>query len=605
MLAKLRTPLVAFTGALLVSCSGGDVESPRENAPITTAGGTVAKPDGSAILSVPANALAQTTAIVLSAASSYPELATLAPGTPLTIEPTTVAFKKEATLSIRYDVSTLPAAVNESGLQLHYQSGSAWWPVDGSVVNKTTKMVSGAVTRGGTYALLETPVHHIVLTGFIKDQALYVGESNVLTATSYYIYGAVALRTSNWRSSDLTRATVEPTGRVTGVSPGSVVITAFGGGQTVSTTIEILPRPIADWSQASEWTTFQGTETHSGYVPVTIDPPVFKEYWITRPIPSASAVHPVVEKDGLVFASSQFYGGGTGYVVGIDGSSGQVRWSQPLPQSGYGTMPVAVGNGGVYLQTIGPPGYFRSFDATSGSPRFAVPYVTQWSIFRAPVVIGSTVFMGCGYQDAICAQRTSDGSTVWSAGGTYMEGWTATVGDGLVYLDEGEKIGVFRASDGGLVFEMPNPYDAGGRITESALALGSDNDLLSIRAWRFYAFDLVRKQALWRVDGNFTGSVTVGNGVAYATSETRLEAHSEADGSLLWSWAPTEGPPVGSTILTKNLLFVSSAEATYAIDVASHRTVWSYPAGGGQISLGKAGTLFIALNGSLVAIRLK
>ena len=41
-------------------------------------------------------------------------------------------------------------------------------------------------------------------------------------------------------------------------------------------------------------------------------------------------------------------------------------------------------------------------------------------------------------------------------------------------------------------------------------------------------------------------------------------------------------------IATKNLLLVSTAANTYAVDLASHSQVWSYPAGG-HLTLERAG----------------
>jgi len=58
-------------------------------------------------------------------------------------------------------------------------------------------------------------------------------------------------------------------------------------------------------------------------------------------------------------------------------------------------------------------------------------------------------------------------------------------------------------------------------------------------------------------------------------------------------------------LVTKNLLFVSTADATYAVDIASRKQVWSYPVGG-ALALSSQGILFIAQDqGKLVAIGVK
>jgi hypothetical protein len=55
-------------------------------------------------------------------------------------------------------------------------------------------------------------------------------------------------------------------------------------------------------------------------------------------------------------------------------------------------------------------------------------------------------------------------------------------------------------------------------------------------------------------------------------------------------------------IATKNLLLVSTAANTYAVDLASHSQAWAYPAGG-HLTLSAQGILFIAqTSGRLTAV---
>ena len=58
-------------------------------------------------------------------------------------------------------------------------------------------------------------------------------------------------------------------------------------------------------------------------------------------------------------------------------------------------------------------------------------------------------------------------------------------------------------------------------------------------------------------------------------------------------------------IAMKNLVLVSTAANTYAVDLASHSHVWSYPAGG-HLTLSAQGILFIAQNsGKLSAVSVR
>ena len=97
-------------------------------------------------------------------------------------------------------------------------------------------------------------------------------------------------------------------------------------------------------------------------------------------------------------------------------------------------------------------------------------------------------------------------------------------------------------------------------------------------------------------------------GVIYVANNNplRLEARSESDGSLLWSWSPQAGDTgfVSEVLLTKNVVFVSTDVAVYGIDAGSHMAVWSYPLSG-RLSLSQNGILYIERALPLTAINLK
>jgi hypothetical protein len=87
----------------------------------------------------------------------------------------------------------------------------------------------------------------------------------------------------------------------------------------------------------------------------------------------------------------------------------------------------------------------------------------------------------------------------------------------------------------------------------------------------------------------------------------RLEARSETDGSLLWSWVPPASGDVGfksEVLLTKNLAFVSTNLSTYAIDLATHKPVWSYPVIG-NLALSSNGVLYLEGINTLTAVNAK
>lgn len=74
--------------------------------------------------------------------------------------------------------------------------------------------------------------------------SVIVGETVQLDAKAYAMNGAEVFRPTTWSSGDPTLATVDMSGLVTGVAPGTVTITATSEGVDGVASVEVLPRPI-------------------------------------------------------------------------------------------------------------------------------------------------------------------------------------------------------------------------------------------------------------------------------------------------------------------------------------------------------------------------
>jgi outer membrane protein assembly factor BamB len=168
------------------------------------------------------------------------------------------------------------------------------------------------------------------------------------------------------------------------------------------------------------------------------------------------------------------------------------------------------------------------------------------------------------------------------------------------------KLQAVSAADGTPLFEIADPnFSWDGWSMNVALALGSQQDALATHNGRLISFDLANHQIRWEKTGGYAGQVTVTPDAIYVVAHGQVEARRESDGSALWIWIPPEGAAIGQLVATDNLLLVSTDANTYAIDITSHRQVWSYPAGG-SLAVSSDGTLFIArAEGKLTAIALK
>jgi len=684
--------------ATITATSGGQSASVpvdfRVGGALGTEGGSLTLLGGAFTLTVPNGALAQSAAIMVRTVTPTPSDPRVPENVAYDLWPATLALTKPATLILKYDKQRLPAGLSEASLLLGRLNGAAWSPVPGSVVDPTTTTVSGAVTGGGTYAVLSADVDHVQLLNVPALGHLYVGQGTQLSAIAYdasnnplagrpttwassnpdavtvsgagritavgvgtatitatigdksasatittslvpvatvvvspasgALYATHALqltvtlqdsaggtltgRTVTWASSDPLTASVDANGKVSALKEGTVTVTATSESKVGTSRLTVLPKVVADWSQAAEWTMFQGNASHTGYVNASVDPDVFRELWVQSPL-GTGALNPVTTGDGSVLVSSMAYFG-TQLVASLDVGTGTPKWSYNFGNI-HSVDPPAYANGTMYVQTGGhEDSYLWAFDANTGAIKFRTAYGNQWSLWYAPTIVDQTVYAAGGYYGGMYAFSTVDGSVKWSTSLNQYDQFTPAVRDGVVYAYTGSytpEVTVADAATGSVKYQIPDPnFSWNGWSMNVAPALGDMNDLLATQGGRLVDFDLVSKTLKWQKTGNFIGNVTIANGILFVANGSQLEARSESDGSLLWLWVPPDHSAlVNTNIATNNLLFLSTGSHTYAIDIGSHQQMWSYAAGG-ALALSKQGLLFIAQqNGRLAAIKVQ
>jgi outer membrane protein assembly factor BamB len=147
--------------------------------------------------------------------------------------------------------------------------------------------------------------------------------------------------------------------------------------------------------------------------------------------------------------------------------------------------------------------------------------------------------------------------------------------------------------------------------SHSAFAAAYDNSFLNGGGIGNYLlhFNTSALTIDWNVKGDYPHTPAYKTGVVYAVNDNpmQLEARSEADGSLLWSWPPPAAGDVAfssEVLLTNNLVFVSTNLSTYAVDLTTHKAVWSYPVSG-NLALSNDGVLYLEGINTLTAINAK
>lgn len=602
-------------GAVSISATSGSVKGSvvldqRDGGSLGSNGGTLSVLDNSVTLTIPSGALAQSTTILFRPIIGGVTDPRMVAGTAFEIGPAAFSLSRYATLRVLYDPAHLAPGTLERTVQLYVLLDGVWTPVAGSWANPETRTVLGNISGAGSYALVATPVSRISLGGPLEGGALYLGQSNSLTAVAYDAHGATMSRGSfHWTSSNQAIARVDSTGLLTGVGVGTATITAEADGQSASATVPVLPLPAVVWGQLAEWSTFQGNAKHTGEIVATVNPVVFREIW------SAPAMRgPVTLGDG------QVYGIRSSSLVALDAQTGAQKWTYNLgARDSYD--PPAFGNGTVYLQTGGHENSFVwAVSAGDGSLRWRTAYGNQWYEWYAPVVVGQSVYVAAGGYGGMEAYDATQGTKRWSVDLNQYDRWTPAVANGRVYAYTGSYrpgLSVFDAATGALDFEIADPeFSWRGWSMKLAPVLGTQNDVIAQPDNRLVSFDLGSRRIRWQVrdwQSPWYGiwQATVANGAVYAFNGNRVEARSELNGSLYWAWPlPAGGTPIGTMIAVSNVLFVSATSEdsetgfTYAVDLTSQRSVWRYPLAG-QLAMGANGVLYISGENELVAIAMR
>jgi outer membrane protein assembly factor BamB len=371
-----------------------------------------------------------------------------------------------------------------------------------------------------------------------------------------------------------------------------------------------------------DWTMFQGNAAHTGYVPVTLNPDRFSTRWLraaTRPAGSGTfdykILNSVTTSGGLFFDAE-----GTDFLASRE-HDGSVAWRYSVSSLTHpATNPPAVANNVVYMAAGNQEStYFLGLDAASGDVLFKSPMTSQWEHYLAPTIGTHGIYTDAGMYGGLYAFDTS-GNQMFFNHEAQDAVWTPAVDSAGVYSYTGGQMRVADPVNGTVLHSIADPSfrDLGYEISGSPVLgapgcvfVANYTNALYGPAWTtnvLLAFDVPQDRVRWQVTGNYVSTPGYRAGVLYAANITpvRLEARSESDGGLSWSWTP---PLAGDTffasevLVTDNLVFVCTNSALYAIDLTTHKTAWSYPVVG-RLALSARGVLYVAGQSTLTAFNL-
>lgn len=401
--------------------------------------------------------------------------------------------------------------------------------------------------------------------------------------------------------------------------PGSPVAVPY----SITVTPMTLLDPVATATGLPEWSTYQGNVGHTGYVPVTLDPNKFMPRWNwSNPTATVNSGTNVLTKattgsGKVVIASTGFATqSNQTYLYALNESTGAIEW-----QYNFGVLSrvndPSVTDGRVFVASSGHSDTFMwSFDVDAGTFKYKTAFESQWERYLAPTVKNGYLYTNGGYFGGMYRFKEATGKLNWFANLEQYDGWSPSIDDNYAYAYTGDKLHAVNLSTGLTAFTLAN---TGATLTTgatpvlpgdgTALIVDSKSSAYSVFSFHLIRYDLNTRAELWRTTGSFGSDPAVAANVVYVlnTQSNALEAYRLSNGALLWSWSPSdpnEKVAAGfNLIVTNNLLFVGSTDATYAIDLITHQSVWSNPHTG-SLSLSSNKMLYITSDTEIHAFSL-
>jgi len=379
--------------------------------------------------------------------------------------------------------------------------------------------------------------------------------------------------------------------------------------------------PLTPWADVPDWTTFQGNAAHTGYVPVEIKPDQLLPRWKYGPInPVSNSYSSYGNTATLVAMDGIFYGAGSNQLKARKEYDGSVVWSYDVSgMQAPSINPPAIANGAVYMAAGQQSSTLFAFDAANGTVRFRAPlgYGYSYDMGLAPVATGNGVYVNTGSYSGLYA-FSSIGEQMFANRTAQAVASTPAVDDNAVYTFDGTLQVIDRKTGNVLVTARDNNASFYGSQINGAPVLGAAGNLFVARYTstnggsannELLKFNTAKGYVDWRVAGSYPLTPAYAGGLLYVPNNApyRVEVRAEGDGALQWSWTPQQASETswaGEPVVTKNLLFVSTNVATYAIDLRTHKAVWSYPAAG-RLALTRSGILYIQSTDALVAFNVK
>lgn len=334
------------------------------------------------------------------------------------------------------------------------------------------------------------------------------------------------------------------------------------------------------------WPTFGNGPDHTGYSGASIGRAVFSQHWQYTGVGQPNQV---AVASGKVFASFGSYQNLTPSVVALGEKTGQVVWRRTFAPS-YSMNPPTYFGGRVFVQrgNHNNDTQLIALNADTGTTVWTRPHGAQWEHYLAPAVSDLGVFVNAGYGGGLYGFRVDNGVQLFNRYLPQVSQWTpALLGSELFSLVHGQ----FTSHDpatgltrwtldlgwGGNSYYGYRTAALAGRAAyfaiDSPTTVQGDEDLVAV--------NLDTHSAVWSVNGQFTGTAAIAQGLVYAISANTVQAYSALEGRLRATFtAPPSALLTGQPLITDDLVFAQSSTQTFVWGRHDQALVQTLPRGG-------------------------
>ncbi|KQV91210.1 hypothetical protein ASD15_03965 [Massilia sp. Root351] len=365
------------------------------------------------------------------------------------------------------------------------------------------------------------------------------------------------------------------------------------------------------------WNQAQYDAARTSYIPATFTPSAFSFRWTVDPDSAKlRRFKPVVVADKKVYLVSSMPAGNGAEpdwtLQAVEELTGLDRWRTDMGKRAQTSLPV-LGDNRLHLFSSGATGNtYRTYNLGTGQQMSHLPStVVQTTDYAPPLVSGTTVYGQYGPAGALSKFDSASTTPLWQFTESTRGGWAVSTDGTLIYnFTQGIMLGI-EAATGKLAYASPSLLPYSGAPATMAPVLNGTQVFVTesdSRGGALAAFSAATGKLNWQVQASFTSYPALVGSTLYAVNGGKLEARNSANGDPLWTslaLGAVQDEPYTEVLATDNLAFAASQSRVVAVDLATHKVVWEYPAGG-SIAISENGILYIThpVNG-VVAINLR